>query len=211
MIMARNHNNGRNRFLPIMVSLFLLTVLFSAIACEKVEEKPVQLSWGIPEGKELFEGAVMQPEGEELEYLEDQVLELTWHKNESYVLPFSAFSDQEVKGVRYIGAGIPKGAQLEWKDPWEVEWFPFEALPEEKVKAEIADVNGFLNVEFGPPEGADFEEGMTRLAWFRITPKEEGDFELTVQGSQITEDNEEIFMEEVTNEIEARVTVIEAP
>ncbi len=202
--------DGKPRIKKRLGAVLTVFALFAALAlasCEVVEERPVELSWGIPEGMEMFEGAVMEPEGEVVERPEEGVLELTWVKDESYVLPFSAFSEEDVQGVRYLGSGIPEGTALEWKDPWEVEWFPFEALPEEKIRAEIREENGFLTVDFGPPGGADFEAGMTRLAWFRVTPAEEGDFELTIHGYR---DNGEEQQEQVTNTIKARVQV-EAP
>lgn len=192
----------------VLVSFLIASALVFS-ACEEVE-KPVQLSWGIPQEMEMFEGAVMEPEGEEVAYLEDEVLELTWHRGESYVLPFSAFSEEGVEGVRYRGSGIPEEAGLEWKDPWEVEWFPFDALPEDRIKADIREENGYLQIDFGPPGGADFEEGMTRLAWFRITPREEGDFELIVHGYVEGDENRQEEGPQVTNTIQARVSV-EAP
>lgn len=197
---------SRKKRILILPAVFVMLAVLLLSACEEVE-RPVQLSWGIPEGREMFEGAVMEPEGEEVQYPEAGVVELTWYKNESYVLPFSAFSEEEVPGVRYIGTGVPQNTGLEWKDPWEVEWYPFEALPEDKVKAEIEEENGLLNIDFGPPGGANFEEGMVRLAWFRITPVQEGEFEFAIHGYTDAGENQEGFPEQVTNEIKARVTV----
>jgi len=80
-------------------------------------------------------------------------------------------------------------------------------LPEDRIKAELTEENGLLIVDFGPPGGADFEEGMRRLAWFRITPREEGDFQLQVYGYSSEEDNVQEQVKQVTNSIEARISV----
>jgi len=45
------------------------------------------------------------------------------------------------------------------------------------------------------------------LAWFRITPREEGDFQLQVYGYSSEEDNVQEQVKQVTNSIEARISV----
>lgn len=188
------------------ISLAAVFVGVNTLPDGKEADLPVEFSWGIPADVQVFEGAVTEPQGEEVKWDNENHLELTWEKGRSYVLPFSAFSEEELKGVRYTGAGIPADFNLEWKDPWEETWFSFKDLPEEKIKAEIKEEDGFLTIDFGPPGGADFEEGLTRVAWFRITPTETKQFELTVSGYKPFEGNEEKAV--VTNLLSAEIKVV---
>ena len=174
----------------IMVLLLILLTapgLFTS-GCEPEDiEKPVTMSWGIPDDITAFENLQREPEGLEVEHLDENTLQVTWEAGENYILPIIATSDRELPGVRYQGRGIPENLDLEWLDPREKVWFPVEELPEERVKAVIDHENDYATVDFGPPAGADFDEGMTRFIWFRITPAEADQFEFEIFGYQMEE------------------------
>jgi len=173
----------------ITILLLVIPFSFAASGCqpEEVVEKPVTMTWGIPEEVTAFENLQREPQGLELEQPDKDTLQVTWKVGESYILPISATSGRELAAVRYQGSGIPDYLDLEWLDPRQELWFPIEDVPEERVKAIIEKDNDYLNVDFGPPEGADFDEDMTRLIWFRITPAGTGQFEFAIFGYQFEE------------------------
>ncbi len=174
----------------VMVLFLVLLTAFGLITsgCEpEVVEEPVTMSWGIPDDVTAFEDLQREPQGLEVEHLDENTLQVTWEAGESYILPIIATSDRELPGVRYQGSGIPGHLDLEWLDPRQEEWFPVEELPEERVKAVIDQENDYFTIDFGPPEGADFDEDMTRFIWFRITPAEADQFEFEIFGYQMEE------------------------
>ena len=178
----------------ILVLFIILLMLPGLIVsgCEpEVVEKPVTMTWGVPEEVSAFEGLQREPQGVEVEQPDDNTLQVTWETGGSYILPISATSDRELPGVRYQGSGIPGHLDLEWLDPRQEEWFPIDEVPEERVKAVLEQENDYLTVDFGPPEGADFDEDMTRFIWFRITPAEAGQFEFEIFGYQMGEEGPE--------------------
>lgn len=148
----------------------------------EVESRPLEMKWGIPGEVRGFEGLEREPEGAELELVNEDTLKVSWHAGESYILPISATADKELDGVRYRGRGIPAYLEVEWLDPFERRWYPLGEIPEEKIRAQIKEEDGLLSIDFGPPEGADFKEGTTRVIWFRITPTEPDEFEFEIFG-----------------------------
>ena len=191
------------KLLLVFLSLVMLGILISGCE-EEVPPQYITMRWGIPGEIEGFPGLERQPQGLEVEQVDEDTLQVLWQAEDSYILPISATADQALEGVRYQGQKIPAHLELEWLDPWEEEWYPVEAVPEDRIKAVIEKENGLFSIDFGPPEGAHFEEDMTRLAWFRVTPREEGTFEFTVYGYQDIDGKPQ-----ATNEITARITVIE--
>ncbi len=174
-------------FITFLLPVILFGLAASGCEPEEVVEKPVTMAWGIPEEVTAFEDLQRKPQGVEVERPDEHTLQVTWKAGESYILPLSATSDRELPSVRYQGSGIPEYLDLEWLDPRQEVWFPIEDVPEERVKAVIEQDNDYFRVDFGPPEGADFDEGMTRLIWFRITPTETGQFEFDIFGYQLEE------------------------
>jgi len=169
--------------LPVLIAGLLFT------GCEAEEEPgPVTMSWGIPEEVTAFEGLQREPEGVKVEHLDEETLQVTWETGESYILPIMATSEEELTGVRYRGSGIPDHLEVEWLDPRAEEWHPLEEIPLDRVKAVIEEDNDQLLVDFGPPEGADFEEGMNRFIWFRLTPAVVDEFSFEIFGYQINAD-----------------------
>lgn len=169
-----------------MLAIFLFTSIILIITfagCrEEVTPKHLTMMWGIPEEVSGFEGIPREPEGAEVELADENTLIVEWYSQESYLLPVSATSEIEMKGVRYIGSSIPAHLELEWLDPWEEQWYDLEEIPEEMVKTEIEEENGLLSIDFGPPEGAEFGEDTIRVIWFRITPTEPAEFTFEIYG-----------------------------
>ncbi len=177
----------KKRFLPWLL-LLLVSLIFALTGCEeKSFEEPVAMTWGIPEEVTAFESLPREPQGIKVEEVKNHIVQVTWEVGESYILPITAVSNRELPGVRYQGSGVPEHIKLEWIDPRQEEWFPIEELPEGRVKAIIEQQNDSLTVDFGPPEGANFDEGMTRLIWFRITPSKAEKFEFNIFGYQMKE------------------------
>ncbi len=178
----------RNKGLLVLSMILVIPLALVFIGCEEeVTERPVNMSWGIPDQVTAFEALQREPQGLEVEYVDEETLQVTWEKGESYILPISATSDRALPGVRYQGSGIPDHLELDWLDPRQEVWFPLEEIPEERVKAVIEPKNDHFLIDFGPPGGADFEEDMTRLIWFRITPTAGDQFEFEIFGYQIEE------------------------
>ncbi len=169
------------KLLLLFLSLVMLGILISGCE-EEVPPQYITMRWGIPEEIEGFPGLKRQPQGLEVEHVGEDTLQVLWQTGESYILPISATADQALEGVRYRGQNIPTHLELEWLDPWEEEWYPVEAVPEDRIKAVIEKENGLFTIDFGPPEGADFEEGMNRVIWFRITPTEPAEFAFNIFG-----------------------------
>ncbi len=182
----------KKRLIPLSVILFACITWFLLSACEVEEEAapgPVTMAWGIPEEVTAFEGLQREPQGVEVEYKNDAILEVVWEAGESYILPITATSDEELIGVRYRGSNIPDHLELEWLEPFEEQWYPIEEIPLDRVKAVIERDNDHLLVDFGPPEGADFDEGMNRFIWFRVTPMVTGEFKFDIFGYQMEEED----------------------
>ncbi len=181
------------RFAWIMFIGFVLVVLLIG-GCEVEEEKEevtehVTMQWGIPEDVTGFEGLERAPEGEEVGKVNQDGLDVVWHVGESYILPISSTADTALEGVRYYGQNIPDHLEVEWLDPHAREWYPVEEIPAEQVEVHIEQENDVIAMDFGPPEGADFDEGMTRVIWFRLTPQVELEWEMEIYGYQMEEDN----------------------
>ncbi len=175
------------------ILLFALKIITVGLVFASCEEEAIPqyltMSWGIADEVTAFKELPREPQGLDVTRTDEDTLQVTWEINESYVLPLSATSNKELEGVRYLGSGIPDQLELEWLDPREEIWYPLEEIPEEKVKVIIEDENEQLAIDFGPPEGADFEKGMTRLIWFRITPTEAIDFQFDIHGYLSEEDD----------------------
>lgn len=172
----------------LMIAILVLGmgIVFLFAACEEeTVAEPIAMSWGIPEEVSGFEGLQRELQGEEVERLDEDIMMVTWEIDESYIVPISATSEQELKGVRYRGSGVPGHLEVEWLDPRAEIWFPLEDLPAERVKAVVEAENDHHKIDFGPPAGADFEEGTTRLIWFRITPTMADVFEFVIFGYQV--------------------------
>jgi len=160
-------------------------VLFTLMLTGCPAETPPQhltMRWGIPEEVEGFEGLEREPEGVEVDRKNEDTLSLVWHLGDSYILPISATAGEALEGVRYSGENISSHLEIEWLDPREGQWYPLEAVPEDRIKAEIEKDNQFLSLDFGPPQGADFEENMNRVIWFRVTPTELEEVEMEIYG-----------------------------
>ncbi len=182
----------KKRSIPFFVILFASIPWLLLSACELEEDVapgPVTMAWGIPEEVTAFEGLQREPQGVEVEYKNDAILEVVWEAGESYILPITATSGEALTGVRYRGSNIPDHLELEWLEPREEHWYPIEEIPLDRVKAVIEQDNNYLLVDFGPPEGADFDEGMNRFIWFRITPTVTGEFKFEIFGYQMEEDD----------------------
>lgn len=166
-----------------MLLLFISIIIITSTGCqEELPEQHLTMHWGILEEVRGFEGIPRDPEGTEVEIIDENTLRVEWYPEESYLLPISATSEIELEGVRYRGNGIPAHLGLEWLDPWEEQWHDLEEIPEEMVKTEIEEENGLLSIDFGPPEGAAFEEDTIRVIWFRITPAEPAEFTFNIYG-----------------------------
>ncbi len=165
----------------LIFSSIILAITFAGCQ-EDLPQQHLTMSWGIPEEVRGIEGIPRDPEGTEVEVVDEDTLRVEWHPEESYLLPISATSEVEMKGVRYRGSGIPVQLELEWLDPWEEQWYDLEEIPEEMVRAEIEEENGLFSIDFGPPEGAGFEEDTIRVIWFRITPTEPDEFYFNIYG-----------------------------
>ncbi len=186
--------------------LFTFLPAFSQAMPEAVEEEkevyPVTLYWGIPDDVDMdhFEGLQREVEGEEV-IIDNDDLQLTMETGKSYILPIFAFSEDELEGIRYSGENIPMHVSLEWMEPWNRVWYDFEDIPEEFVISQVTEENGEFHVDFGPPEGALFADQIPRYIWFRMTPEETGEYELTIHGYD-PEDGEQ-----VTNTLTCSITV----
>ena len=172
------------RNMVILVIFLVTSIIVTGFAGCKEEVSPQHLTmrWGIPEEVQGFEGLQKQPEGAEVELVNEDTLKVVWQLEESYILPISSTSEKELEGIRYKGSGVPTHLELEWLDPWERQWYDLGEIPEDMIKAHIREENGQLSIDFGPPEGAAFEKGMTRVIWFRITPTELEEFEFAIYG-----------------------------
>lgn len=178
----------------IILFSFVLGSVFAA-GCEAEEEKEevtehVTMRWGIPEDVTGFEGLEREPEGEEVGKVNRDRLEVVWHVGERYILPISSTADTALEGVRYYGQNIPDHLEVEWLDPHAREWYPVEEIPEEQVEVHMEQENDVITMDFGPPAGAEFDENMTRVIWFRLTPQVESEWEMEIYGYQMEADND---------------------
>jgi len=171
---------SKKMLVTFLLAFIIITTGFTG--CQKeVFPQHLTMRWGIPDDVG-FEGLQREPEGAEVELLNRNTLKVEWYLEESYVIPISATSEKEMVGVRYKGSGIPAHLELEWLDPWERQWYALEEIPEDMIRAEIKEENGLISIDFGPPEGAEFEEDMNRVIWFRITPTELAEFAFDIYG-----------------------------
>jgi len=188
--------NKKMATIIIFASIILTTTLTGCQ--EELPQQHLTMHWGILEEVRGFEGIPRDPEGTEVELVDEDTLRVEWYPEESYLLPISATSEIEMEGVRYRGSGIPAHLELEWLDPWEEQWYDLEEIPEEMVKTEIEEENGLLSIDFGPPEGAGFEEDTIRVIWFRITPTEPAEFSFNIYG-YLPEDEGDLSHGRVSN------------
>jgi len=174
---------NRIKLTAILIFIIIITA-FLPWGCKEapVEKKDLEMRWGIPQDFEGFEELERSPQGEVVEMETEDIMEVTWQVGESYILPMSATSRKELEGVRYYGHGIPASLQLEWMNPREGKWYPLEEIPSELIRTDIREEAGTLSIFFGPPQGADFEEGMIRGIWFRVTPTREEEFTFFIYG-----------------------------
>jgi len=180
----------KKRLVSRSVILFACITGLLLSACEveeEVEPGPVTMAWGIPEEVTAFEGLQREVQGVAVDHVDEATLEVTWEVGENYILPITATSDEALTGVRYRGSGIPDHLEVEWLEPRSEQWYPIEEIPLDRVKAVIEPENDHLLVDFGPPEGADFDEGMNRFIWFRITPTVAGEVTFDIFGYQLEE------------------------
>jgi len=195
-----------------MLAIFIFASIIAAITItgcqEELPEQHLTMSWGIPEEVRGFEGIPRDPEGTEVELVDEDTLRVKWHPEESYLLPISATSEIEMEGVRYRGTGIPAHLELEWLNPWEEQWYDLEEIPADMIKVEIEEENGLFSIDFGPPEGADFGEGTIRVIWFRITPTKLDDFSFNIYG-YLPEDEGDLSHGRVSNILTLQAEVTE--
>ncbi len=189
------------------VALIMLTVTVTGCAYDLVEQ-PLMMIWGIDERVSGFEGLEKEPEGVKVECDNSDILRVTWEAGESYILPISATSEKELEGVRYLGSGIPHNLEIEWLDPRERKWYALDEIPAEMVKVNIIEEDGHYALDFGPPKGAEFREGMFRVIWFRVTPVEPGRVDFDIYGYLSAED-EEYPMEPVSNVLTLEAEVLQ--
>ncbi len=195
------------RFL-ILLLVILIIVMLSASCTNEVLPQPLQMFWGIDAAVQGFEGLEREPEGLEVESLDENTLQVAWRVGENYILPICATADEELEGVRYLGSGIPQSFEVEWLEPWAGEWYPLHEIPADMINVDIMQEDNFYTIDFGPPEGAEFREGMFRVIWFLITPTEEGLFSFNIYGYLM--DVEEAFLHEpVSNILNLQAEVIE--
>lgn len=195
------------RFSTLLL-VILIIVLLSASCTDKVLPQPLEMFWGIDAAVQGFEGLEREPEGLEVESLNEDTLQVIWRVSENYILPICATADEELEGVRYLGSEIPQSFEVEWLEPWAEEWYPLHEIPADMIKVDIIQENNLYTIDFGPPEGADFREGMFRVIWFRITPTEEGLFSFNIYGYLMNTDEAYLY-KPVSNVLNLQAEVIE--
>lgn len=157
----------------VLALLAVIMILAVTSGCaDEIVPPDLQMIWGIADEVKGFEGLQREPEGIVVEYVDEDTLQVTWRVGARYVLPISAVADKELEGVRYFGTGIPDSWQVEWLDPRARQWYALDEIPAEMIVLAVEEQNGSFSIDFGPPQGADFAEGMYRVIWFRITPAE---------------------------------------
>ena len=196
----------RSWVLLVMPVILLAGILVGG--CQ-VEEDPQHLNmrWGIPEEVTGFEGLEREPQGEEVTKINQDQLEVVWRPGESYILPISSTANKELEAVRYYGENIPSTLEVDWLDPHERQWYPLEEIPQEKIHAEIEQENQLLTIDFGPPQGANFEEDMTRVIWFRLTPQKIEEWEMEIHGYLWEEESPD--RQQISNPIKLEAEVTE--
>lgn len=195
----------KKKIMVFFIFSVIVSIFFTGCQ-EEIFTQHLTMRWGIPEEIRGFEGFERKPEGEKVELINQDTLKVEWYSGESYILPISATSEKEMKGVRYKGSGIPVYLELEWLNPWQENWYALDEIPAEMIRAEVREENGLINIDFGPPEGADFGEGTNRVIWFRITPTELAEFTFEIYGYLPAE--EESSRERVSNIITLQAEVI---
>ncbi len=167
---------------------------------EQNSEQLVDLVWGVPGEVEMgaFEGLQRRPEDsrsrperpdmevpdeapeEDAARAGGTQLELVWDQDQSYVLPLFASSEHTLDGIRYFGHSVPLSFEVEWLDVRTRRWYPIEDIPSELILMRSKRQNDHRTIEFGPPEGAAFRHDKVRFIWFRVTPREPGEFSLVL-------------------------------
>ncbi len=167
----------------LLILIFISVLLLCGCNDIKVEEE-VTMFWGIHDHVSGFEGLPRDPEGEKVNYVDNNTLEVTWKSENSYILPISATAEAELTGIRYYSSGIPGSLEIKWLNPREKVWYCLDNIPEEMILFNVTKENGSISLDFGPPQGAEFSEGMFRVIWFKLTPVDSEDFSLSIYGYQ---------------------------
>ncbi|TVR88727.1 MAG: prolipoprotein diacylglyceryl transferase [Spirochaetaceae bacterium] len=216
---SRRSRNNR-RLVSLLILLIMPTIFGIGRPHPLFAEPPVQLQWGVPDGRSMgsFTGLERRPQAEELQH-EGSTLTVRWKAGESYIVPIFASSDHTLEGIRYFGYGIPEHMEIEWLDPWRRVWYPLSEIPAELIHLEIfrsespAESPGTRAIDFGPPAGAEFHPEMSRFIWFRITPQQAAEFRIRVFGYHMEEGLPDINglpdIEESNGRRDARSNVIE--
>lgn len=175
------------------ILLFFITVLLAITLTGCMEEprsQDLKMFWGIHEQVSGFEDLQREPEGITLEYLDQDTIRLRWQVDNKYILPISATADKELHSIRYLGSEIPSSLAVEWLDPHNRIWYGLDQIPGDMIKLIIEKQNDFFDIDFGPPQGAEFREDMFRVIWFRITPTVTGEFSFRIFGYQFEENTD---------------------
>lgn len=192
----------------LVIAVLIISTAVLAGCADELVEQPLMMIWGIDERVSGFEGLEKEPEGVTADYDNANILRVTWEVSESYILPISATSEKELEGVRYLGSGIPQSLEVEWLDPRERQWYALDEIPAEMVKVNIIEESGHYSIDFGPPEGAEFREGMFRVIWFRITPVEPGYLSFNIFG-YLPDETEAYPLDPISNVLALEAEVIE--
>ena len=197
LILLRHFSHGDNSrvyarlpahahgFFPIlaMVATLLLPIVPADLSAQ--QSAPVRLQWGVPDHQAMsgFAGLERSPQAEALSRNGDH-LSVRWKTGRSYIVPIFASSEHTLQGIRYYGYGIPQHVELEWLDPWNCVWYPLAEIPGQLIHLEVfrSDEHQVLAIDFGPPTGAEFHPAMSRFIWFRVTPRQAGEFTIGIFG-----------------------------
>ncbi len=197
-----------NRLLGLLLPGVLVILTIAAGCAEELVPQPLKMFWGIDERVSGFEGLEREPAGVEVEFVDSDILRVTWEAGEGYILPISATSEKELEGVRYLGSGIPYSLEIEWLDPRERKWYALDEIPAEMVKVNIIEESGHYAIDFGPPKGAEFREGLFRVIWFRITPVEPGYFSFDIFG-YLPDETEAYPLDPISNVLTLEAEVLQ--
>ena len=192
-----HRGSRRSRERPGLLVAGLVAGLFLATSTQPLpaeqappSKPPVQLHWGVPEGRTMgnFSGLQRSPQAEGLT-LDGDTLSVTWRPGNSYIVPIFASSEHTLEGIRYFGYGIPEHLEIEWLDPWRRVWYPIAEIPPEMIRfdmhrnrSDTGPVSDTVAIDFGPPAGAEFHPEMSRFIWFRLTPTQAGEFTVRIFG-----------------------------
>ncbi len=171
------------KHIHILLTCFILISGVSSASASSIHTYPLEMRWGIPPGRAVshFEDLEHEIQGETIR-VENNLARVTMERGSSYIFPISAYSRDYLSQVRYLGRGIPHSATLEWLDPWSREWYLLDKIPAQAVEVITIDQGASYSIDFGPPEGALFEDGIPRFIWFRITPHTAGNYRISIYG-----------------------------